>query len=405
VIAMTREQAQGGCAQASAERDTIQANLLDLDGSFGKRLLAGATLSGRSAAQWETASAGLASLWDMFAAYSSVLDRAAELLNQPGRLPAARLDEACELLTGPSVRLARATTPLSQRELTSGAEVRLSLTATVLEMKRSFTEIAAVLTAAESVWNEISDGLRDVTDALDGARRQAAESADAELTGAIAQAGDNLRELRDQLNADPLALWNRGQVDTARLDRLREQAAAVSARAGELARLRDGAGQRIAEVAATVSAARQAWQDAMAARSRAATRVVIVTESDPLPDVSGLAGRLAELTALRDSGRWTRLQSELDLLGKQAATALRQCQEAERAAAGLIGQRDELRGLLDAYRAKAARLSGVEDQGLDSLYRKARDLLWSAPCELDAATAAVTGYQQAILERGRSGGR
>ena len=34
----------------AAERDSIQANLLDLDGSFGKRLLAGATLTGESEA-------------------------------------------------------------------------------------------------------------------------------------------------------------------------------------------------------------------------------------------------------------------------------------------------------------------------------------------------------------------
>ena len=40
---LTREQAQAAATSASAERDTIQANILELDGSFGKRLLAGAT--------------------------------------------------------------------------------------------------------------------------------------------------------------------------------------------------------------------------------------------------------------------------------------------------------------------------------------------------------------------------
>ena len=38
---MTREQAAAAVADATAERDSIQANLLDLDGSFGKRMLAG----------------------------------------------------------------------------------------------------------------------------------------------------------------------------------------------------------------------------------------------------------------------------------------------------------------------------------------------------------------------------
>jgi len=262
-----------------------------------------------------------------------------------------------------------------------------------------------VLSAAQSVWTEVSGRLRQIGDQLGEARRLTAGMDDAELAGALAAADDNLRELRDQLNCDPLTLWNAGRVVTTRLDLLDRQAAAVAARARELAGLRDAADQRIAEVAAAVAAASQAWQDATAARSRAAAKVVLVADPAPLPDIDGLAARQGELAALRGSCRWTRLESEIDVLGRQAATAVRQCRAAERAAAGLLGRRDELRGLLDAYRAKAARLGGVEDAALDALYRQARDLLWSAPCELAAATVAVTSYQQAVLGRERSGGR
>ena len=44
----SREQAAAAVTAAVAERDTIQANLLELDNSFGKRLLAGATLTGET---------------------------------------------------------------------------------------------------------------------------------------------------------------------------------------------------------------------------------------------------------------------------------------------------------------------------------------------------------------------
>jgi hypothetical protein len=401
---MTREQAQAVLAQRSAERDTIQANLLDLDGSFGKRLLAGATLTGQSATLWNSASAGLAALWDTYTAYSAVIDKAAEILTPTGRIPAARLEQASELLLGTPVRLTMQSQPLGQRELTAGGDVRLTLTQAVQQMRRSFGDISVVLAAAESVWNEISDGLGTLSDDLDAAERKTADLADADLAAAVAQARTSLSDLRRQLNADPLGLWNAGRVDTGRLDRLRQQVAEVTARASDLGAVRDDADQRIAEVSSAVAAARQAWQDAMAARDRAATRI-LVHDPGPLPDVSGLAKRPADLAALRAAGRWTRLQSELDLAGRQAATALRQCRDAEHAATGLIGQRDELRGLLDAYRAKAAGLGALEDPGLDSLYQKAKDLLWTAPCELTAAAAAVTGYQQAVLALGRSGGR
>ena len=67
----------------------------------------------------------------------------------------------------------------------------------------------------------------------------------------------------------------------------------------------------------------------------------------------------------------------------------------------LTGRRDELRGLLGAYRAKAAALGAAEDPELTSRYRRARDLLWTAPCQLAAADDAVRGYQRAVLALGR----
>ncbi len=83
----------------------------------------------------------------------------------------------------------------------------------------------------------------------------------------------------------------------------------------------------------------------------------------------------------------------------------KQCKDAEHAAAGLVDQRNELRGLLDAYRAKAGGLGAAENTELSQRYQQARDLLWSAPCDLAAATAAVNGYQQAVLHLRRSGDR
>ena len=69
-----------------------------------------------------------------------------------------------------------------------------------------------------------------------------------------------------------------------------------------------------------------------------------------------------------------------------------------REAAALLDRREELRGLLGAYQAKAARVGGAEDSMLDYSYDRAHNLLWTAPCDLSAAADAVTGYQQAVLE-------
>ena len=55
---LSRDQAAAAVAASVAERDTIQANLLELDNSFGKRLLAGATLTGGTRKRWEAAADG-----------------------------------------------------------------------------------------------------------------------------------------------------------------------------------------------------------------------------------------------------------------------------------------------------------------------------------------------------------
>ena len=61
-----------------------------------------------------------------------------------------------------------------------------------------------------------------------------------------------------------------------------------------------------------------------------------------------------------------------------------------------LATRDELRGRLDAYRAKAQALGRAEDLELDRLYVGARDVLYSAPCDLVEAAALVTAYQRSI---------
>lgn len=236
---MTREQAAVAAAAAVAERDNIQANLLDLDGSFGKRMLAGAKLAGATLQRWSQIEAELATLWETFTAYSAVVDRAAEIVAGFGRSPGAKIDEVGALVRGPSVRLARAA-PLGQRQLTTGASTDLTLSAAVSEMKRAYADASALYATAETVWNEISDGLQQLGASLDDAKRKSAGLADGSLADALTAAETSLGQLRQTLNTDPIALWQRGHTDTARLDRLREQVTAAASRAAELARLRDG---------------------------------------------------------------------------------------------------------------------------------------------------------------------
>jgi hypothetical protein len=399
---MSREQAAAAVAEAMAERDSIQTNLLDLDGSFGKRMLAGATLTGESKVRWEAAAGDLATLWEIFNAYAAVVDKAAEFMAGAGRLSDRELALVTTWLTGASVELTRQK-PLGRRGLTETGRSDLTLAAAVREMKRAFASVADLVAAAESIWSKTADGLNEIGTQLAAAKEQLGDLSDDEVIGALAAAEDELGQLRDVLNSDPLLLWQGGRADTTRLERLRAQAATATVRVADLARLRADARQRISAARAAVTAVTAAREQADAARSMAAAKIAQNCLPPPPPEAPDLDVRLATLGKLEAAGRWARLAAELDTIESEAAAATERYRDAERAAATLLDRRGELRGLLDAYQAKAVRLGAAEDTELAMRHQQARDLLWTAPCDLAVAAAAVAHYQQAILTL--SGGR
>src|SRR5262249_30844150 len=149
---VTRAEAQDRLATATAERDTIQGNLLDLDTSFGKRMLSGAQLTGVTKQRWDAASAALASLWDTYTAYSAVIDRAAELL---ATVRHGTLGQVPALLRGRPVQLPRGPAPLARRDLADTGLESLTIATAVARMRKDFPAVAEVVTAAEAVWGEV----------------------------------------------------------------------------------------------------------------------------------------------------------------------------------------------------------------------------------------------------------
>lgn len=372
---MTEPAAGQAAADVLAERDAVQANLLELDGSYVRQVLDSATLTGRTRQRWEEASATLAELWQTYMAYTAVVDRVAELAG--GRRPAKKdLPELTELLTGTSVKLARAPVPLARRDLADTGREALTLGASVGAMRHAFAEVAEVTSAVETVWADVGGRLDAAAEELSRLRPIITGLGD-EIAAAHSAAESSIDALRTAMNADPLALWQAGRTDTSAADRLAEQVRGLATRVAELDRLRGQAQRRIDALEAATAAALTARQDAAVAWRRAAQRI---SGLPPLPP--GIAEPpLASLTALAAAGRWPRLEAELDRCERELAAAVNQTHDSERTVATALGRRDELRGLLDAYKAKAARLGLTENVGVAARYDQARDLLWTAPCD------------------------
>jgi hypothetical protein len=402
---MTPEQAAAErVTKVLTERDAIQSNLLELDGSFTKRVLDGATLTGQTRDRWATASAALANLWETFLAYSAVVDRVAAL-GSGNRRPARKdLPELTALLEGGCLQLPDAQVPLARRDLAATGRPPVTLAAAVTAMRTAFTGVARVTSQIEAVWTAVGVPFDAATAEL--ARcRPLVSGLGQDIEADFRAAEADLQAQRDAANADPLALWRpgqgsagastgaAGQADTSAAERLRAQVAQLSARITELDRVRRQARARIDALAAAATAARAARQEAVGAWRETSVRV------GPLPPLPpDLADApLAGLSTLASRGQWRQLETELGRCEAELARFGRETDELRGSASAALNQRDELRGLLRAYKAKAARLGAAEDANVAARYDEAHALLWTAPCDLAVAQAAVATYQRAIL--------
>jgi hypothetical protein len=107
---------------------------------------------------------------------------------------------------------------------------------------------------------------------------------------------------------------------------------------------------------------------------------------------------LAAIDALAAAGQWQLIGSRLSAWTKRATERRDTASTAAARNTALMTDRAELRGRLDAYQAKAARRGWAEHPALSPLAETARTLLWTVPCDLDAARIAVGAYQEAIAE-------
>ena len=119
------------------------------------------------------------------------------------------------------------------------------------------------------------------------------------------------------------------------------------------------------------------------------------------PRPTSASRRWPDWTPWRRAASGSRLAAELERCEADLAASGAKTAELRQAAEAALDKRDELRGLLRAYKAKAARLGAAEDEDLAGRYEQAYRLLWTAPCDLPAAEAAVADYQRAILAKGR----
>lgn len=394
---LSRQQADTELDRLDAECAAISTALLELDNHPGHLLLRAATLRGETLRRWTPARAALAALHQQFEAYRGCLARAHELRSQ------REFRELTDLLRDASIELSNEALPLQRRSLTGPTAVveRISLSALVTRMNTEFAQVASVVADADGIWSAVVRRLDQAQERISAARALAGGLALAGGDGVLAAELDRLdaelAELRERLAGDPLS------VPAESGEQLPVRAGALLDRLAEVAAVRDGFVERIAAARAAVDRVRAAEAELAATRETVLVKIA-ASALPPVTDRStALLGRLDGLAALGEGGQWPRLAHELPALEREAAGEVQRLRAEREAIGSLLERRNELRGRLDAYRAKAAGIGHSEDRELERLHGVAHDLLWTAPCDLAAATRALARYQHAVSAREGAG--
>jgi hypothetical protein len=396
-------------ARHGAACDRMAERLVLLDGHHGQRLLDGATLTRANARRWAAATARLADVWACFETYRDELAAARELrarrprpsTDDLARLAALLRDRHVELPAEPAT--AAGAPPPGAPAAGPARPAPLSLDELAARMEAGYVEVSSLVAEAVAGWTALAARLDPLAAAVTAAREAAAELglASGAEPAELAEVAAELAALR---GADPLAVatgppavpGEAGEAGGApveqRLDAVEQRLRGVTDRLASARQLREAHPQRRAALLARLAELDRVHADALALAETVRAKIADVAPEPALDAPPPRAG-LAELDGCHARGEWLVLAERFaELEGRLTQLAAAVAAAAGRLG-GLLDRRAELRGRLDAYRAKAGQLGHAEDAALAGLYRAARELLWTAPCDLAAATRAVASYQ------------
>ncbi|QPP08828.1 hypothetical protein G4Z16_23180 [Streptomyces bathyalis] len=410
---MSREEADRALERLTAEHEAVESSLLALQDHAGRRLLEGAQLTGTTAGRWAQAEEAVTRLWNVFEYYSGALTKAQEI-RERRRWPSREdLAELTQLLRGSH------TLPGSVVGGAAGSgggggprlaeEVTLS---TLVEWMNSwYAQALDVVAAADSVWSALPARIDMLAAEL---RRVRSLAHSVGVRPGEHPSGDDLERTTEELTAlraevvsDPLAFWTRaggssapggGRPDTSRYDRAARELEDIRREIDAVLNVRQDSEQRLMRLRDVLSRADRTLAEAREARGEVLAKIA----ASEVPAVSGPATALQEeLTAAaeyRRHSQWHRLSPLLESLEQRAEDELDRARAQLAAVTAPLAVRAELRGRLDAYKAKVAQQGMGEDRMLIERYDVARRMLWSAPCDLRAAEDAVLRYQYAAQD-------
>jgi hypothetical protein len=388
---MTLQQIDNALAAWHNRLAAVADNLMELQVEPTYQLLTGTggmtkvPLRGATAARVDPALGAMRTIFDHFGLLHGAIDQAVKLREG---LPALfggdqKLAEIERLLLGKSIQLPAVDIPLEQRSLLSGVRSAECISAEQLlePMVRAFAAARDAVAAVSHARDDLAAGISNAEAQMHALRAAAPASILDEASRMLAELGAKLQSdplgALDDLNLRLLPFLTRARQQVEAAEQLRQKTARGRVQMAELAALHREALTAAAEVREKIAACDRlpapaadeklaAWLDRLESR-RAAGMVDAVTV--------GLRNWQAAADACMN-------EEKAALAGSRAP----------------LEARSELRGRVNALKAKA-RAYGIAEQGpVADLAQQAEALLYARPTDLNRAHAAVVAYEKSLRE-------
>ena len=385
--------------------DLASQNMLALQGLTTYQRLAGeagfpkAQLTETTAIQVAAALDAMNQVFQYFDLLLATISRAAALHRQVPRFLGSdqKLQAVEELLIGQSIQLSVIQVPLAQRSLLSAAETTCTVTPDNLlaMMTLTFETARDTILAIDVAWSHLELTLSQVEAEIQALRQQANTLGGNNLTDlrAIQQA---IAPLRDRVTTDPLGVKDEFEQQIQPLiERVKDSLNQVLQQHNQIQN-----GLAIAHtLLQNLTELNQQTHTAYAESLEKVTDHSGLQPSLSADHLDALCQWLSRLETRFAEGLVSPIQVGLEnwTAKVKAAIAIEQC--AVTANRRPLETRRELRGRLEALKAKALARGRAEDPILADLSAQAKQILYTRPTDLTKAIELVTQYERHMNNR------
>ena len=371
-------------------------DLYELDQHATYRLLAAGDMSGKTGREANLIIEAAPFLWGWLRELRSTLDEVERLQEDRGVFGSKHSDRVTTLLAGPSIELLRVEIPASipqhlKQELvdsTIDPDTTLVTIETLTDMFQAVYEPARdVVSLVDAVWRDLMPRINAADVSLVKAEAIAARVGS--MVPAVRLARQRLDAVKSSVSDDPLSLASNvgGTLDSLVADAVRA-ADDLDRSFKNIDADTEASSVMLAELRVLRARAAAAYSEAEA-KITAGTALKRVPSTAVIDGPNGLAHRAAQLA--NTDASWQDRRRELDRWQAMAKRLRDQLNQALETNSASIVKRNEMRGLLRAYRSKAAMMPDLPDEVVE-LGSLAHHELYTSPTDLERAQELIAEF-------------